>query len=290
MIFEQFRACLLCDSEKLSPMPVYAKDYLVRCEACNFIFSQRKPTQPELQGHYGNYPRDIAISEITQKRYDVLLDMFEAHRKTNNLIDVGCGDGFFLEAAKKRKWNVFGTEYTDTAIEVCKRKGIHMTTSPLDPSKYQPGFFDVITSFEVIEHINTPQLEVKSFHSILRKHGVVYVTTPNFNSLSRIILKAKWNVIEYPEHLCYYTRQTLTSLFRENNFKTITTSTTNISVKGLKEGLTQQGTPPIELNADEALRQRTESSVLFRTLKSSINLVLNLTGTGDALKALFQKM
>ena len=206
--FNQFDTCVLCGSPHLVLLKGYEQNYLVKCSSCDFVFCQRKPTAEELKVHYGLYPRANAISEITLKRYSGLLDAFEPYRKTNNIIDVGCGDGFFLEVAKRRKWNVFGTEFTKEAIDVCEQKGIQMTVSPLNSNLYPSDFFDIITSFEVIEHINNPKEELKSFYSILRKGGIVYVTTPNFNSISRNILKSRWNIIEYPEHLSYYTTRT----------------------------------------------------------------------------------
>ena len=285
----QFHTCLICGAGVLHPLKGYESNYLVECEGCGFVFCQRKPTTEELKAHYDLYPRANAISEITLKRYDELLDTFEPFRKTNNLIDVGCGDGYFLEAAKRRNWNVFGTEFTQEAIEVCRKKGIQMTESPLDSGHYPRDFFDVVTSFEVVEHINNPHQELAVFNSILRKHGVVYVTTPNFNSISRNILKSKWNIIEYPEHLSYYTSRTLRMLFRQHNFSCVQIKTTGISINRLKAGAVLEGPGSSTVNSDEQLRQRTEEKTIFKFLKVSINQVLNITRKGDTIKALFRK-
>ncbi|MEO7989455.1 MAG: class I SAM-dependent methyltransferase [Chryseolinea sp.] len=287
--FDQFNTCFLCGSDSLLQLKGYEQNYLVRCSSCRFVFCQRKPSVDELKAHYALYPRANAISEITLKRYDALLDTFEPYRKTNNIIDVGCGDGFFLEVAKKRKWNVFGTEFTQEAIDLCQQKGIQMTVSPLNPKHYGSEFFDVITSFEVIEHINTPLDELKSFSAILRKGGIVYVTTPNFNSISRNILKEKWNIIEYPEHLSYYTASTLTYLFQKNNFKRSEISTTGISISRLRASSSSKNSAPSSTNVDELLRQKTEDKFIFKVMKTSINTMLNITRKGDAMKALFQK-
>jgi 2-polyprenyl-3-methyl-5-hydroxy-6-metoxy-1,4-benzoquinol methylase len=286
---ERFTSCPLCGSAQLSSLKGYEKDYLSSCLKCHFVFCERKPTADELKAHYGGYPRGNAISEITIKRYEELLVSFEPYRKTNNIIDVGCGDGFFLEVAKRKNWNVFGVEFANEAITICERKGINMTSGPLDVKRYPPDFFDVIASFEVIEHINTPQDEIRSFHTLLRRGGVVYITTPNFNSLSRALLKSKWNVIEYPEHLSYYTPRTLTLLFQGLNFSRLKMSTTGISINRLKASALVSKTDKAETNSDEALRQRVEGNFILKMAKSTINLILDTTGKGDALKAIFQK-
>ena len=92
-----------------------------------------------------------------------------------------------------------------------------MNEGILNPINYNFKF-DIITSFEVVEHINNPKEEINNYNQILRKGGLFYCTTPNFNSLSRRILKAKWNTICYPEHLSYYTIKTLTKLLKDTNF------------------------------------------------------------------------
>lgn len=287
--FDQFEVCLLCGSARLTSLSGYEQHYLVKCTACDFIFCKRKPTMDELNTHYALYPRARGISEITLKRYNELLDKFEPYRKTNNLLDVGCGDGFFLIEARKRNWKVFGTEFSSKAIDVCLQKGIQMTNSPLNPQHYHPESFDVITSFEVIEHINTPQTELQSFYSLLRKGGLLYITTPNFNSLSRIILKSKWNVIEYPEHLSYYTVQTLCALGHKYRFKRLTVKTTGISINRFRVIISNPQNSEMG-DSDEEMRQKAEEKIIFSLLKRIINAMLNATRKGDAMKVLFQKI
>ena len=286
---EQFDTCLLCGSHKLRTLIGYETNFLVQCNNCHFVFCQRKPTSLELTEHYLKYTRANFISPITINRYEELLEGFEKFRKSNNIIDVGCGDGYFLEAAKKRNWNVYGTEFTEEAIALCKQKGIDMQKGTLNTNHYTEGFFDVITSFEVIEHINNPLPEVKAFHNILRVGGLVYVTTPNFNSISRNFLGPSWNIIEYPEHLSYYTKKTLTNLFRSFKFQLLDISTTGISINRIKRSNSSSASSSA-VNHDEAIREKAEKQMLFRWIKIGINLMLNLFSKGDAIKASFIKL
>ncbi len=287
--FDRFQTCLLCGSQQIRPLKGYQDNYLVECGVCKFVFCQRKPTAEELEAHYDLYPRRNFISAVTAKRYGELLNKFEKYRSTNNLIDVGCGDGLFLVEAKKRNWNVFGTEFTKEAMEVCSEKGIRMTSSPLAPENYPPDFFDIITSFEVIEHINDPVSEILSFYQILRKGGLVYITTPNFDSVSRNIVGPRWNVIEYPEHLSYYTRRTLNKLLNKRNFHKVEIYTTGISLSRIQisSGASILGNG--NTNWDENLRQKADDKLIFRWLKSGINFLLNASGKGDSIKAFFLK-
>ncbi len=291
MSVNEFSACPICNSTRIAALSNYSKDYLVKCSGCSFVFASKIPSEKELVAHYNTYPRSNSISAITIKRYHELLDKLEPFRKNNTLLDVGCGDGFFLETAKKRNWLVYGTEFTDVAIQLCKEKGIQMQQGKLNPKNYDAGFFDVITSFEVIEHINNPIEEITHFTTLLRKGGAVYVTTPNFNSFSRFYLKQNWNVIEYPEHLSYYTQKTLCYLFEKHQFSTFTFESTGVSLTRISSSLAvkKEASQISSVNRDEALRAKTESNLFFKFAKTFVNSLLTLFRAGDTLKGTFVK-
>lgn len=291
---QDFDKCILCGSKRIVKLHGYEKDFLCKCRDCSFVFAYRKPTRQQLIDHYEGYGRNDYLSEITIRRYHEILDLFEKSRKTNRLLDVGCGIGYFLEVAKKRGWEVYGTEYTDKAIEICSAKGISMKQGPLNPANYEPGYFDVITSFEVIEHINNPQEELKNFYSLLRPGGLVYITTPNFNSLLRYYLKDKYNVLSWPEHLSYYTPGTLRKLMERSGFRKLFVKATGISLTRLKTSSAGKEASPSEVfiaedSSDEQLRRKMESNPVLGFAKKIVNGILTFTGKGDALKGLFYK-
>ena len=250
------------------------------------LFFQKIPSKQELIDHYDGYGRNDYLSPITIIRYNELLDKFEKFKKTKKILDVGCGIGYFLEIASKRGWEVYGTEYTKDAINICKSKGINIQEGKLNPQNYLVEEFDVITSFEVLEHINNPIEEISNFYKILRKGGLVYLTTPNFNSVSRFYLKSDYNIITYPEHLSYYTTRTLKKLFRKINFKIHNLETTGISITRIKtsKGVSKQ--PFIsEFSDDERIRRQIEKKPLLKiTKKKIINSMLTLFGIGNSLK------
>ena len=287
---KKHKNCFLCNSGSLNKLSGYEPHHLIKCQSCQFVFCEPIPTAMELEKHYENYGRNDYLSPLTIKRYHEILDSFEPYRKTNKLIDVGCGIGYFLEEAKKKGWEVYGTEFTDEAIRICSKKGIKMNKGILDPENYDGQEFDIITSFEVIEHINNPQTELANFYKILRKGGLVYCTTPNFNSLLRYRLKEKYNVLGYPEHLSYYTPKSLKFIFNRSGFKTKKIKATGISFTRLK---TSKSTSNQELisktSDDENIRNRFENNVILKILKKSINCFLTVFGVGDALKGMFIK-
>lgn len=281
--------CLICNCGQYERIIGYEEHFLVRCINCNFVFASRVPTEDDLIKHYNGYSREDYYSTITEKRYNEILDSLEKFRETNKILDIGCGIGYFLEVAKKRGWEVYGTEYTKTAVEICMEKGINIAHGKLNPLYYHDKF-DVITSFEVIEHINNPQEELSNINALLRNGGAFYCTTPNFNSLSRNLVGSAWSMIAYPEHLSYYTRNTLSYLLKQAGFETLDLKTTGISITRYKITKNNSNQELISATSDdEKLRVAMENNKLLQLIKNILNNFLTITGKGDSLKGLFIK-
>lgn len=291
----RFSSCLISGSKIIKPIKGYEKYYLVKSQPVGFVFCNKIPTETELIKHYESYPREEVISTLTIERYHELLDKFEKYRKTNKILDVGCGIGSFLEIARERGWDVYGTEFTDEAIAICKNKGVEMTQGKLDTKNYTENMFDIITSFEVIEHINNPIEEVQNMNKLLRPKGLLYFTTPNFNALERYLLRSDYNIIEYPEHLSYYTPKTINYLLTKNGYKKRGCTTTGFSLSRFQKSRNKNGVKAVQtkvnkpVNQDELIRTSLEKNIFGKIMKSSINYLLNLFKMGNSLKGFYEK-
>lgn len=284
--------CLVCGSKKLSPLKGYYELHqLIFCSSCSFVFVEQIPPVEELNTYYSDYTytTESYLSPLTIKSYNRLLDEFEPYRKTNKILDLGCGMGYFLAQAKKRGWDVYGSEYSAAAIPYCEAEGIKMTEGQLQIHAFNTGEFDIITSFEVIEHLNNPKDEVALIHHFLRNGGLFYCTTPNFNSYLRYYLKAEYNIIAYPEHLSFYTRKTLGLLFKNNGFKKLKIRTTGISITRIKtsKNLSDEKYVSPE-SADEKIRVLVNNPLL-QVVKVMANGLLSVLGIGMTLKGYFVK-
>ncbi len=289
--------CIICNNNELISLSKFDAGDLVRCASCGMVFSSLTPSQSILATHYQGYGMFSQISETTIKRYNQILDRFEKYRLNNNILDVGCGEGFFLEQAKKRGWTVYGTEYAHQYIEVCKKKGALMHEGVLDLKNYTTGSFDIITSFEVIEHLSHPMQELHNFNLLLRKNGLLYLTTPNFNSFSRKVQGKNWSVISYPDHLSYFTPATINTALNLSGFKKLEIITTGISIARTQQALFKKRTliqenpePKQNMPVDAIWQERIEGNVLLKIAKGIINRLLSLSNSGDGIKALYTKI
>ena len=290
----EHKKCLVCNNVDISSLKGFESLCLVICNKCKFVFDKRIPTQVELDDFYKmySYSQLKPIPEQTKVSYNLLLDQFENYRKTENILDVGCGQGDFLVEAKKRGWNVYGTEFSEAAIELCQARGINMHKGELLENDLERVEFDVITSFEVIEHINNPSHFMQVAYSQLKNNGLFYCTTPNFNSILRFFEKGDFKMIAYPEHISFYTKKSITYLGRKHSFKTAKIATTGLDIGRLKTAIKSEKkiVSMEQRKGDTAKLQKLSNANFFmKFVKKTINVFLTILGKGDTIKVFWIK-
>jgi 2-polyprenyl-3-methyl-5-hydroxy-6-metoxy-1,4-benzoquinol methylase len=266
----------------------YSRAYLVHCASCGLKFANRSPTETELTAHYQDYGH-WQDSPLTRQRYRELLRSFEPERRTNKLLDVGCGAGMFLEEARTGGWDVSGTEYGEGPIALARTRGLHVVQAPVTDETFTANSFDVVTAFEVFEHVRDPRHEAIVIAKVLRPGGLLYCTTPNFDSLSRRVLGPRWRIIEYPEHLWYFTACTIREWLGRFGFVAEKIWSSGVSVTHLRDsmpGPCGAVTPPT--CDDEHIRRAIERFGVLRFAKVAVNAGLSALGAGDTLKARFR--
>lgn len=283
-------SCLVCQSAAVQALKGYAQHDLLKCRRCGFVFMHKIPTAEELERHYALYAYETEneLSEATRLSIEYHLDTFEPYRKNNRLLDVGCGEGWILERAKARGWQVCGTEFSPRAVALCRGKGIKMYAGELQVEQMEEKDFDVLISTETLEHIYNPREEVRKFYQLLRPGGLLYITTPNFNSYLRYLFGSNYSVIEYPEHLAYYTPKTLHRLLQESGFRKKKLQTTGISFSQFQQSKKNEPVQKKEARRKEdRIRNSVARSPWLSFLKNVMNRILTFTGIGVKLKAYY---
>ena len=141
-----------------------------------------------------------------------------------------------------------------------------------------------------IEHLEKPGTYLKEICRLLRKGGLLIITTPNFNSISRFLVGFRWRVVS-PEHLYLFTVKTLKQILLRNGFYIKNVQTKNIAINEII-GKTFLKRTSIDVDAyyrDQKLRRRIENSKLLFFIKAVINKVLNITRSGDTLLIFAEK-
>lgn len=291
--------CQVCDSHNLHKMNDYYDIHgLMSCSNCGFVFMEKIPDEHELNTYYGDIYKSIKTSseefystDLNKISYSLLLDEFEKFRKTNKIIDAGCGFGAFLIEAKKRGWDCYGTEFEPTSVDYCHSIGLEkVIVGDLENKIFKDNEFDIITSFEVIEHLTDLKTYLSSINKKLRVDGLFYLTTPNFNSLNRYYERTNWRVIEYPAHLSYFTKSSLNKILIGNGFNLHKILTTGVAFSGglQFEKSNNEDKKITPADKDYNIRKLFSSSVGL-ILKNIINSVLNIFSIGNTLKGYYLK-
>jgi SAM-dependent methyltransferase len=132
-------------------------------------------------------------------------------------LDVGCGTGSFLNDVQAfTGCQVYGVDISKTAAKTAKESyGLDILTGTIFESSFANGYFDVITAWSYLEHVNDPIQVMLKISSLLKPGGCLIMNTPNFDSLNSKIFRDKWYHLDCPRHLYLYTPETITALLQE---------------------------------------------------------------------------
>jgi len=132
---------------------------------------------------------------------------------TRRLLDVGCGNGSFLEFAKSAGWVVAGVEPDPAARAIASAIGADVRPS-LDDWTSSGECFDYITTSHVIEHVHDPLSFLKKIFALLRGDRPFFVETPNIRSVGHLVFNRDWRDLDPPRHLVLFNKSNLEATMR----------------------------------------------------------------------------
>jgi len=201
---------------------------LVKCNNCGLIYVNPRPTSlSELYGDdYFSHYIDTE-SEAHRKRKGAfkaevaeLEELVKKLKVGRKILDVGCGGGFFLDSLNN-SWEKYGNEINPVAAEYARDAfRINISKGALRQVNFPDETFGVVKIRNVIEHLTDPMSELCEIHRILRKGGLIAVSTLDIGSLCGRIYKEKFRMVCPPEHLYYFSTKTISLMLKEARFKT----------------------------------------------------------------------
>lgn len=220
--YVEMRVCPICGCDKHIYLFSKSGGHYVRCTRCDMIFLNPVFKEQALKDYYKDL--DTEQSTITENESDFyreiyLLGLEKIKQKIDHgrILDVGCGGGFFLDIAKENKWKTFGIEPCRNDRLIAEKKG-HIFN--LEDER-----FDVITLWDVFEHIVDPNSYLKMLNSWLKDDGMVFIQTPNVDSFAARILQNRCNMFDGLEHVNVYSPVTIKRTLDGNGFNILNIDT-----------------------------------------------------------------
>lgn len=203
---------------------------LVRCRRCGLIYQNPRPSLQEIGQHYPSeynayhYHQELHQQNVLRRlaaEYGIAKRRryITRYKQTGTLLDVGCGTGLFLRSMiQQGSWEVWGIEPNAQAAEVTQQMGIHVITAKLEEAELPERYFDVVTMWDVIEHLHNPSGALRKMASILKPEGILVIRTPNFDSWEARLFGMHWSGLEPPRHLFIFTPYTLAAMLAQAGF------------------------------------------------------------------------
>jgi len=196
----------------------------VRCVRCGTRRLDPRPDAETMARYYApdTYARAEEEGSEVGKRLDAYAARLADHvttstHPTHSTLDIGCGDGRFMEALQTRGWHIIGTETDPVAADLArKRTGATVYESPLPPAYTGP--FDLISLLHVLEHVPDPRETLSSIRHLLAPGGKLLLVLPNADSFEADFFGGSWYHLDLPRHLWAFTPYSLVRLVEECGF------------------------------------------------------------------------
>lgn len=216
--------CPSCGGTKFVRKFVKKEREFWRCSSCDLLRQDPLPTLKELvqyydqsykDGLYEVFAREKSMKEMTarQRLYEL-----KGSLRDGKLLDVGCSNGTFIEAAGRIGYLADGIDLSDVAIRSAKERGLTAFCSTIED--FHPEVpYDNITGFDVIEHVLDPQNFLRHCHRLLRNDGRIVVSLPNEASVFAKVMGPSWYFYIPEEHLHYFRPGNIRKIMKSAGFR-----------------------------------------------------------------------
>jgi len=237
----EFVDCNLCGNKKSVPY-VRVQNVtnlnikywqVVKCPNCGLLYTNPRLSIEDVtrlyQAEY-NTPRNPKLFQrliLSIKKWKVYFFRRIDGKKGDAVLDVGCGDGYFLIACKSKGYQVMGLDLDEQfSKEIGKKYNIKVLAGQLSTTLLESASFDHITMHHMLEHSYDPMEDLKTAHRLLKRNGKLYIEVPNMNNIEVKVKQLRnmpfhWSL---PFHTYHFNKETITAYLSKAGFKILSVS------------------------------------------------------------------
>lgn len=230
--------CPGCDECRFRVRYLLRSYMIVQCSGCGLLYNRHFPDSQDVprmfsEAYYQDVQReafahvsDPSLEDASRALYERGLDYVEQRAGIGTLLDVGCAFGKFMELAARRGWSVQGIELSSYSSQYAREeRGLDVFTGDLLSAPIKDARFDLVTMWDVLEHVIEPRKTLERAAAILKPEGHLILTTDNYRSLLSFITDAMYRIsfgaFTYPVerffiryNRCYFTPDDVRKMLR----------------------------------------------------------------------------
>lgn len=233
--------CDFCGSMEVSGSFMRADGMrVVECGMCGLAYLNPRPKEEFIMNFYGEdyfngtsadrgegglrvqvtTPNEKIVPESSAiSRPLKLLEENFGGLKGKSVLEIGCATGSLLSLAEKAGAEVCGLEISNYASQIARERGLNVITGTLDkPLSINDKMFDIVMAFEVIEHVLSPKVFIRNAAKMVKNHGLLLVSTPNFACAQRF--GEEWFGFNFSyEHLYFFSIDVLKRMAHKSDLQ-----------------------------------------------------------------------
>jgi spore maturation protein CgeB len=229
------RPCPACGSNKTPPAGILNDWVMAKCLQCRLVYTRDLPTQQQIRQVYDQAYETGGLYDAHLKELGMMVKSGRSRQgfyrnraflkkirpKTGEkMLEIGCGIGAFLVAAKQQGWQVEGVDISARAIEVSRKiHGLPVHHGTLDELDLSPGTYKAVVCWEVLEHLPNPHQFLTNVRKLLMKDGVFVCSVPNCSDRVPHFVDNFGPASIPPVHLNFWTRDSFISFAEVNGFR-----------------------------------------------------------------------
>jgi SAM-dependent methyltransferase len=200
---------------------------IVRCTDCGLLFTNPRDDDATLARVYAGL-QDLVYDFEEDNRRRTASAFFSLVRQFRSqparLLDIGCASGLFVEVAARAGWQVTGLEASNWAVNQAQRRAPQATfvTGMLEDVSFPAASFEVITLWDVMEHVRSPRETLLRIREWLTPGGWLFFNLPDAASRPARWMGKHW-VLLLREHLWYFSPSTFTRLAEQCDLELVYT-------------------------------------------------------------------
>ena len=202
-----------------------------KCLNCRACFLAPNPTRQQLDAAYDDSYYGCRTDTKFPDWIEKVLDRFRSQRAGTimkyvtlpaNVLDIGCGNGRFLQELIRKNYNAYGIELPSKSAERASQiPGLKLKIGKLCEGDYEENFFDAVTLWHVIEHLSEPKKTLQIIEKILKPGGYLVISLPNIDSIQSRLFRGRWLHLDPPRHLFFFTASELTKIMQTFGFERV---------------------------------------------------------------------